>query len=286
MILLADSGSTKTDWRLLFPDGKIKQAATAGINPNYQNTEAILNALKTDLVTQLPEANPTKIYFYGAGCSTEAKCGIVGSALKTLFPESQVLVMSDVVAAARSTCGANLGIACILGTGSNSCLFDGEKIINQMPCLGFTLGNEGSGSYLGKQILTLYLNNELPEDLTLAFRKQYPQTQAEILQHVYNEPFPNRYIASFAQFLSNQRQHPFVINLIHQSFLDLFNRTVCKYPNYEQLPTHFIGSIAYYFADILRKAARTKNIQVGLILQSPISGLALYHQQSDLGINA
>ncbi|MGV3585652.1 MAG: N-acetylglucosamine kinase [Adhaeribacter sp.] len=280
MILIADSGSTKTDWRLLLPDGKIAQATTVGFNPNYQTAENIQAELQEKLLPQLGENQPTQIYFYGAGCSTEAKCSLVAGAILAVFPHSQVEVMSDVVAGARGTCGHAAGIACILGTGSNSCLYDGQNITAQMPCLGFTLGNEGSGSYIGKRLLNLYLNNELPADLQEAFRKQYPQTQAEILHHIYNEPFPNRYVASFAQFLQGRQRHPFVADLLHQNFLDFFRLTVCKYPNYQTLPTHFVGSIAFYFADILRKTAKSQNIQVGRILQSPIAGLALYHQEA------
>jgi glucosamine kinase len=279
MILIADSGSTKTDWRLLLPEGKIGQATTVGFNPNYQTAAAIEAELSQSLLPQLGTNQPTQIYFYGAGCSTEAKCSLVASAILSVFPNSQVQVMSDVVAAARGTCGHTAGIACILGTGSNSCLYDGKTITSQMPCLGFTLGNEGSGSYLGKKLLNLYLNNELPSDLQEAFRKQYPQSQAEILHHIYNEPFPNRYVASFAQFLQGRQRHPFVAEMLHQNFLEFFRLTVCKYPAYETLPTHFVGSIAFYFADILRKTAKTQQIQVGRVLQSPISGLALYHQE-------
>jgi N-acetylglucosamine kinase-like BadF-type ATPase len=282
MLLIAESGSTKTDWRLLFPDGRIIQAATIGFNPNYQTAAEIELALTKFLRPQLADAVPTHIYFYGAGCGTEAKCSLVATALWALFPDSIVAVQSDVVAAARGTCGTAPGIACILGTGSNSCLFDGKKIISQMPCLGFTLGNEGSGSYLGKKLLTLALNHELPLDLQEKFQKRYPQSQSEILHHVYNKPFPNRYIASFAKFLFDQRQHPFAAGLVHQNFLEFLDRTVCKYPDYRQLPTHFVGSIAFYFADILRKAAKTREIQVGRVLQSPIAGLALYHQENSL----
>jgi N-acetylglucosamine kinase-like BadF-type ATPase len=280
MILIADSGSTKTDWRLLLPEGKIAQATTVGFNPNYQTAEAIQAELAQNLLPQLGANVPTQIYFYGAGCSTAAKCSLVASAILPVFPNSRVEVMSDVVAAARGTCGHTAGIACILGTGSNSCLYDGESITAQMPCLGFTLGNEGSGSYLGKKLLNLYLNNELPPDLQEDFRKQYPQSQAEILNKVYNEPFPNRYIASFARFLQGRQRHPFVAEMLHQNFTEFFRLTVCKYPGYENLSTHFVGSVAFYFADIMRKAAKSLNIQVGRVLQSPIAGLALYHQEN------
>lgn len=279
MILIADSGSTKTEWRLISKGGKVQEAATIGINPNYQTTEAILADLKVYLLPQLGNPVVSEIYFYGAGCSTDAKCSIVALALRDIFPGSAVTVMSDVVGAARGACGHQPGIACILGTGSNSCFFDGIKIAAQMPCLGFTLGNEGSGSYMGKQLLSLYLNNELPPELHQAFKEEYPETQAQILQHVYNEPFPNRYIASFAKFLSDQRKHSFIKNLISQSFLDFFNLTVCKYENYQTVPTHFVGSIAFYFAEILKEVAQSKNIQIGQILRNPIEGLIKYHQE-------
>ena len=279
MILVADSGSTKTDWRFLLANGNVQSAATNGINPNYQSTDNILEALIQNLPQQLPGIQPAQIYFYGAGCSTEAKCGMVAAALQAIYPTAKITVMSDVVAAARSTCGRELGIACILGTGSNSCLFDGEKITLQMPCLGFTLGNEGSGSYLGKNFVRLYLNHEIPSDLQEAFKTSYPETPAEILQRVYNESFPNRYLASFARFLFNQKQHPWVSELVKESFREFFRFTVCKYPDYQHIPTHFVGSIAFYFAELLKETAASKNIRLGTILQSPMEGLIRYHQQ-------
>lgn len=279
MILIADSGSTKTDWRLLLPNGNISQATTVGFNPNYQTAAAIQTELSLNLLPQLGTTQPTQVYFYGAGCSTPDKCSMVASAILAVFPNSQVQVMSDAVAAARATCGHMPGIACILGTGSNSCLYNGENITAQMPCLGFALGNEGSGSYIGKKLLHLYLNHELPSDLQEAFRKSYPQSQAEILNRIYNEPFPNRYVASFALFLNGRQRHPFVADLLYKCFLDFFQLTVCKYPAYQTLPTHFVGSIAYYFADVLRLAAKSLHIQVGRVLQNPIAGLALYHQE-------
>ncbi|PIQ22892.1 MAG: N-acetylglucosamine kinase [Cytophagales bacterium CG18_big_fil_WC_8_21_14_2_50_42_9] len=279
MILIADSGSTKTDWRYLLPNGEIKVAATSGINPNYQDTNQIRQALKENLLLQLPGIQPQQIYFYGAGCGTEAKCGLVANALHAIYPEVQIAVMSDVVAAARGTCGHELGIACILGTGSNSCLFDGQQITLQMPCLGFTLGNEGSGSYLGKNLIRLYLNNELPADLQQAFREKYPETPAEILQRVYNEAFPNRYLASFAPFLFAQQHHPWVSNLVKQSFEIFFRFTVCKYPDYKKIPAHFVGSVAFYFSALLKETAAAMHIRTGRILQSPMAGLIRYHQE-------
>jgi len=279
MILIADSGSTKTDWRYLLPNGEVQAAATSGINPNYQHTTHIRQVLEQNLLPQLPGMQPQQIYFYGAGCSTEAKCGMVANALQALYPAAQIAVMSDVVAAARGTCGRELGIAGILGTGSNTCLFDGDKITQQMPCLGFTLGNEGSGSYLGKSLIRLYLNNELPADLHQAFQENYPETPAEILQRVYNETFPNRYLASFVPFLHQQQHHAWVSQLIGESFQEFFRLTVCKYPDYEKIPTHFVGSIAFYFADLLTETAANAQIQIGKILQSPMAGLIRYHQQ-------
>lgn len=280
MILIADSGSTKTDWRLLWPDGKIAQATTLGFNPNYQSAESMQTELQQKLVPQLNGHQPDEIFFYGAGCSTPTKCDMVGGAMATIWPGSRIRVMSDVVAAARGTCGHSAGIACILGTGSNSCLYNGQEITAQMPCLGFVLGNEGSGGYIGKKLLHHYLNHQLPPDLQIAFQKTYPETEAEILHRLYNEPFPNRYVASFALFLQGRQRHPFVAELLHQSFLDFFKLTVCKYPDYDTLPTHFVGSVAYYFADILRKTAKSLHISVGRVVQSPIAGLALYHQEA------
>ncbi|MBC3540488.1 BadF/BadG/BcrA/BcrD ATPase family protein [Rufibacter sediminis] len=279
MILIADSGSTKTAWRLLDSQGEVAQAQTEGINPYYQNTPEIAQTLKDSLLEQLGGQTPQEIYFYGAGCSAKDKQEVVALALKELFPHSQVHVHHDLEAAAHALCGDKEGIACILGTGSNSCLYDGEKIVQNVPNLGFILGDEGSGGYMGKLLVQAFLNQELPADLHDSFMARYNTNRDEIIDQVYRKPYPNRYMASYSRFLFDQQQHPFIYQMICQCFKDFFEKTVIKYPGYQQKETHFVGSIAFHFADMLRTVAKEYHITVGQILDSPIAGLSLYHQQ-------
>jgi glucosamine kinase len=279
MILIADSGSTKTDWRLLAPNGTVSQAKTIGFNPYYQDAENIYSSLEGSLLPQLTGQKPTEIFFYGAGCGSEDKRNVVAEALRQAFPGSEVTVQHDLAAAARALCGHSPGIACILGTGSNSCLYDGKEIVQNIPPLGFILGDEGSGAYLGRKLIQAFLREELPADLRENFAKRYKVTKEAILDWVYSQPFPNRYLASFAKYAFDKRRHPAVYPLIRESFSDFFEKHVCRYPGYIDLPVHFVGSIAFYFGDILRQLARERQVRVQHILESPIAGLTLYHQQ-------
>jgi glucosamine kinase len=279
MILIADSGSTKTDWRLLAPDGTITQAKTVGFNPYYQDTDNIHSALEGSLLPQLAGEKPSQIFFYGAGCGSEEKRSVVAQALGMAFPGSEIRVQHDLAAAARALCGREPGIACILGTGSNSCLYDGTEIVRNIPPLGFILGDEGSGAYLGKKLIQAFLREELPADLQENFAKRYNVTKDDVLDRVYSQPFPNRYLASFAKYGFDKRRHPAIYPLIHRSFSDFFENHICRYPGYSALPVHFVGSIAFYFGDILRQIARERQVRVQHILESPIAGLTLYHQQ-------
>ncbi|WP_207436216.1 BadF/BadG/BcrA/BcrD ATPase family protein [Sabulibacter ruber] len=279
MILIADSGSTKTAWRLIDSEGVTGQAHTPGINPYYQNTDEIAHMLREELLPQLNGETPQEVYFYGAGCSAKDKQAVVAAAIREHFPKAQINVHHDLEAAARALCGHQEGIACILGTGSNSCLYDGEKIIQNVPNLGFILGDEGSGGYMGKRLVQAFLNQELPQDIHQAFMDRYNTNRDEIVDHVYRKPYPNRYMAAYARFLSDHRAHPYIHQLISQCFADFFEKTVVKYPDYQQKTTHFVGSIAFYFGDILRTVAQQYGITVGNILESPIAGLSLYHQQ-------
>jgi glucosamine kinase len=279
MIIIADSGSTKTAWRQISSEGVIADANTMGINPYYQNTQEIAQMLEQSLLVQWPGVEPKEIYFYGAGCSAPDKQAMVEAAIKEVYPNSKIEVHHDLEAAARALCGDEPGIACILGTGSNSCLYDGQEIVEALPNLGFILGDEGSGGYMGKRLVQTFLNNELPADIHEAFQKRYNLTRDEVVDHVYRKPYPNRYMATFAKFLFDHRQHPFVYQMIFQSFCDFFEKTIIKYPDYQQYNVNFVGSIAFYFGDILRKVAQQYNVRVQHILESPMAGLSLYHQQ-------
>lgn len=279
MILIADSGSTKTDWRMIASTGEISQARTVGFNPYFQDTDSIATELAKSLKPAVNEAI-TEVYYYGTGCGTESSCAIVRQAIQQVFSEATtVSVASDLLGAARALCGHEVGIACILGTGSNSCYYDGGQISYQIPNLGFWLGDEGSGGNLGKILVTNYLLKDLAPDLEAKFEKRFPNTTRDlVLENAYKKPFPNRYFASFSKFLFDNRSHPQAYRLVYDSFDLFFQKYICKYPDYKQLKIHFTGSVAFYYSDILRQVANDKGVTVKNIMETPIAGLTLYHQ--------
>lgn len=278
MILIADSGSTKTDWRLISEKEEVKSVSTPGINPFYQTEEEIENQISTLLYPELMGFSVKKIFFYGAGCAFEDKKQIVKNAISVSFPKAQIEIESDLLAAARGLFLKEKGIACILGTGSNSCFYDGKNIIHNVSPLGFILGDEGSGAVLGKKFAADCLKNQLPEKLKDKFLKQYDLTPAQIIESVYKKPFPNRFLAQFTRFLSENIAEPFIYNIVFDSFTEFFTRNIMQYNNYKDYPVCFIGSIAYYFKDVLEVAANELDIQIGIIYQSPMPGLIKYHQ--------
>jgi glucosamine kinase len=278
MILIADSGSTKTDWALLGAETILFQSS--GLNPFYQSSEAIGEVLSTQVAPFVPAAAIQKIYFYGAGCADEATGRPVNEALRAVFPGAEhVDINSDLLAAARSLCGNQAGIACILGTGSNNCLYDGQQIVHNIGSLGFWLGDEGSGGYLGKQLVIKYLHNDLPDDLQATFSRAYPEvSRLMVLDHAYKQPFPNRFFAGFTPFLSQHLHHPAIQQLVTSSFDHFLDTYVIKHQNAYTVPVHFTGSVAHYFDSLLRKALVTKGLRPGKIERSPMPGLLLYHQ--------
>ncbi len=279
MILIADSGSTKTTWTLMAANGQTSEFSMDGINPFYQTSDAIKNSIATQLLPQLSHlmwaGTITDIYFYGAGCTPE-KTKFVISALEGCFKTAKAHVESDMVGAARGLLGRTQGIACILGTGSNSCLYDGEKIIKNVPALGYILGDEGSGAVLGKRLVADILKNQLPEHIKTKFLQQYNVTQADIIENVYRKPFPNRYLATLSKFAAENIQEESIYNLVYEHFRQFVIRNLKQYPS---LPVGFIGSIAYYYEDVLRKVMHDNNMQIAQILQSPMPGLVQYHAQ-------
>lgn len=278
MILLADSGSTKTDWLLY--DYETTQFQSAGFNPFYQSGEVILEGLRREVVPNVHRP-PHAIFFYGAGCADEVSSRPVKEALATTFPLATVEVNSDLLAAARALCQHEAGIACILGTGSNNCLYDGQKIINNIGSLGFWLGDEGSGGHLGKQLVVRFLHRELPSDLHEDFAQTYPTvSRLTVLDRAYKQPFPNRYFAGFTPFLSRHLAHPFIQEHLAASFGTFLDTYVCKHPDASTFPVHFTGSIAYYFQSALQDALNERGLRMGGIQRSPIEGLLRFHQTS------
>jgi len=275
MILIADSGSTKTDWRLLTQD-TVTEVATNGINPFYQSPEEILEELNAKL---LPRINSPvrEIYFYGAGCATDTAISSLKGVFAKAFPEAQCSIHSDLLAAARSLCKDKPGIACILGTGMNTCYYNGTEITDNIPPLGYMLGDEGSGAVLGRKIVVAYLRRYMPDKLMKRFNEKYNTNKAEILEAVYKRPFPNRYLAGFTRFLTENINETFIHDLVYNTFCEFLENNVLHYENVNRHKIHFVGSIAHYFLPILKEAAHTKGVQIGTILQSPIEGLTEFH---------
>jgi glucosamine kinase len=278
MKLIADSGSTKTDWRILAPSGEILQAKTMGFNPYYQASEEISREVREKLLPQL-KAEVSEIHFYGAGCSNSTQKKKVAKALQEVFPQAHIQVEHDLLAAARALCGHEAGIACILGTGSNSCFYDGENIVQNIASLGFMLGDEGSGAALGRELIKAYMRNQLPEVIKERFEKRFPERADEIMERIYQQSFPNRYLAQFSQFLYQNLKEPYVYRLVYSELERFFEATVMKYERFDQQKVHFTGSIAFYYGNLLRQIAQEKGVMVRNIIESPIAGLTLYHQQ-------
>lgn len=277
MILLADSGSTKTDWCLVDQKNSVTKVRTAGINPFFQSSEEIANELATHLVPHLPTTHLESVYFYGAGCTKE-KSPIVAEALKKQFEITGACeVATDMLAAARGLCGHQPGIACIMGTGSNSCAYDGKDITKNVSPLGFILGDEGSGAVLGRTLVGDVLKNQLPKDIVEAFHVEYGLSNADIIDHVYRQKFPNRFLASFVPFLAKHIENKAIFDLVKENFRRFLVRNVKQYQGWEHLPIGFVGSIAYYFQQPLKEALEAEHMTIGKTIQAPMEGLIAYH---------
>ena len=273
MRLIADSGSTKTDWYL----GE-KNIQTKGINPFHQSVETIRELISTELLPHLTEEVPVdEIYFYGAGCTPE-KSVILREILDSYFPQSHIEVNSDLLGAARALCGNNPGIACILGTGSNSCFYDGKEIISNVSPLGYILGDEGSGAVLGKRLVGDCLKKQLPEHLCNALLTTFGLTPASIIEKTYRQPQANRFLASLTPFLSAHKAEPEIHRLLLSCFTDFFQRNIMQY-DYKHHMVHFVGSIAWYFQEEVKEAAKALDIKTGLFIKNPIGELIKFHNR-------
>jgi len=277
MILLADSGSTKTMWCLVNGNEPAIRIRTKGINPFFQTQQDISLEIEKELLPQLGNKKIEAVYFYGAGCAFPEKNELVSTAISH-YIKAPVEIGSDLLGAARSLCGNKAGIACILGTGSNSCYYDGNRIVENVSPLGFILGDEGSGATLGKSLVSDCLKNQLSSGLQEKFFSQFNLTRAEILDHVYKQPFPNRFLAAFSYFISQNIHEPEIYNIVYEGFNSFFVRNVMQY-EYEKYSVHFTGSIAFIFQEILHSVADKLGIKIGDITHDPINGLINYHLQ-------
>ena len=275
-MLIADSGSTKTDWCVILDNTPIKRIGTKGLNPFFQSEEEIQQELTHSLLPQLPEVTIDSVYFYGAGCTPEKAPTLRRAIADSLPVVGNIKAYSDMLAAARGLCGREAGITCILGTGSNSCFYDGKEIVNHISPLGFILGDEGSGAVLGKLLVGDILKNQLSPAIKEAFLKQFDLTVPEIIDRVYRQPFPNRFLASLSPFIAQHLEEPGIRQLVLGSFIAFLRRNVMQY-DYTQYPAHFIGSVAHCYKEILQEAAQETGIRIGKILQSPMEGLIQYH---------
>ena len=274
--LIADSGSTKTTWTLTEPGKRKKNITTQGLSPYFLTSEQVNEIIERELHPKL-NSQPAKLYFYGTGCGNPANVKMLSGSFKKSFPKTRVHVESDILAAARALCGNEKGMVCILGTGSSVCYYNGKRIAKSSPGLGFILGDEGSGSYLGRKVLQYYLYNTFEPDLMDRFRAKYPIAPTEILDAVYRQPLPNRYMARFAEFLAENRGHFMVENIIEDGLNDFFFNHVYKFRESWTLPIHFVGSVAYGFKDMLVHLCESYELQLGSVLKNPMDGLVKYH---------
>lgn len=278
-LLIADSGSTKTDWRFIDGNRAILAFRSEGYNPQVRSAEEIAASMQKEVLVTLGERKPQQVFFYGAGCGTPEKKQLLANVISSIFGNNQlkIEVDSDLLGAARSLCGPERGIAAILGTGSNSCSFDGINIIENRPSLGFILGDEGSGAALGKELLRKFLYDDLELRLKENFVKRFDLNRAQILDHVYKEPLPNRYLASFAKFIFQNIEHPQCTELVIENFRDFFAHHILRYPDAKELPLHVTGSIGFYFSNLLRRVSEEQGIRLGRVTETPIAGLLNYH---------
>jgi glucosamine kinase len=277
--LIADSGATKAEWCLV-RKGKTQTFFTQGISPYFLNTEQITAILNSELAPSFKRVNIDEIHYYGTGCANPDNARSVKKAIQKVFQNAKVHVDHDLAAAARALCGRKKGIACILGTGSNSCYYNGKKIVKNSPGLGYVLGDEGSGAYLGKKVLQYYLYNTFDEDLASRFDAKYVTNTKEILENVYKKPLPNRYLAGFTVFLAENRGHYMIENIIEDGLNDFFFNHLCEYRESWTLPISFAGSVAYGFKDVLQHLCNGYEFELGKVLKNPMEGLVEYHSQT------
>ena len=276
MILVADSGSTKVDWVAIKKDGTIVSVKTAGINPVFITKEKIVNILEMSLVPVIGN-KVEKVYFYGAGVVSDTVSEDLYSAFTEVFPGVTCSAASDMLAAARALCGNKPGIACIMGTGANSCFFDGEKMTEHVNAGGFILGDEASGGYFGKRLVSDFIKGLLPKDLNDEFIKRYDLDYLKIVDKVYKQPVPSRFLASFSYFMEDFRNTEYMQKLLKSGFRDFIERNIYSY-DYKHYAVNLVGSIAYVFQKELKEVAAECGVTIGTILKSPIDGLVDYHK--------
>lgn len=282
MILIADSGSTKCDWLMLDGEETLFQCSSMGFNPYFHDESFIVTKLRGHEILMEKSNEVDQLYFYGAGCSSKELKSIVNRAMVRLFPKAQIHIGHDLDGAALATFEGSPHIACILGTGSNSCYFDGNKIYEEVPALAYILGDEGSGSYYGKRLIADFMYKRMPLHLAADFAATYGLTMEMVVDNVYTKPHANVYLASFMKFCSTHREDPYIQGMIRPGMAHFLDVHVTCYPNFREVSTNFVGSVAHYFEDILCDVATPLGIKVGKIVKKPILGLREYHLKYSL----
>ncbi len=273
MILIGESGSTKTSWSLVYPNRIVELVNTAGVNPVLMTGDEIESVIRP-VLAELHNTVPDMIHFYGAGCGSEKVRMDMAYALNNVFESESIVVESDLIGACLALCGSSPGIVGILGTGSNSCYWGGNSILEQTPSLGFILGDEGSGSALGKRLMSDFLKRQMPIDLQLKFHEQYDVSPEIAIQRVYKSPFPNRYLAGFTHFISANIENEYCQNLVENAFEQFIDRNLRNYSVLQKAPVSFSGSIAHVFQNQLKKVCKLHNVRIKTIVKEPIGLLA------------
>jgi len=278
MVAIVDSGSTKSDWVILDDFKKVfLKTETIGFNPNFINKELIVPEIEKNSNLILVKNSITKIFFYGSGCGIKKNCETIEEELLKVFGKAEIIVKEDLMAAAYAAYNGKPAIVCILGTGSNSCFFDGESLKIELPSLGFLIGDEGSGSAIGKQLVRRYFMKKLPADLHTEFQDEYNLTLEEALKNMYHTTRPNAYLADFNKFVVERKDHPYFQDMVFEEMKSFFEYQVLPYKQAKEAEINFIGSIAYYYENILRSVAAELNLNVGHVVQKPIESLVSYH---------
>lgn len=281
MLIVADGGSSKTDWMVLMPDNTIQSFISPGLNPFFQSEKEILKALNRSKALNELGDNPKEIYFFGAGCYSPDKREVVSNALSAKFKHTFISVESDLLGSALATCGNKPGLSCLLGTGSDISYFNGKEILEGNHGLGYILGDEGSGTYFGKKLVTDFLYNLMPEDLHKAFNTTYKINKEIVIKNMYQKPLPNYFLASYTPFMSDHIHHPYIENIIKEGLEDFVISHICTYENYQELYCHFVGAVAYNFREALTEICKKYHINVGKILKNPIEDLFLFVREQE-----
>jgi Predicted N-acetylglucosamine kinase len=277
MKLVVDSGSTKMEWMLLEASGVKTRFITNGFNPFYADNNILLNILSHEMPDDMLFDDIREIYYYGTGCSTEKNCQNVSDIFQSQFANADIFVSNDMLAAAHSVLGTQKGIACILGTGSNSCLYDGHKIVDKAVSLGYLVGDEGSGGSIGREVVRSYFYGFMPKELAEAFEEKYHLTRTKFLERLYHNGQSSKYLGGFSIFASDHKSDAFIQELCSKCFNNFIDAFVRRYPNYHKFPVSFVGSVGFHFQDILRNCLEIADIKMGKVLCSPAEGLIDYH---------